>query len=50
VEGGRLAGTVLGGRLLDDPSWQADYDAARAELRKSLGLPATPAAAAVAAR
>lgn len=50
VEGGRLAGTVLGGRLLDDPSWQADYDAARAELRKSLGLPAAPAAAAVAAR
>lgn len=39
VEAGRLAGTVLGGRLLDDPAWQADYAAARAELRKVLGLP-----------
>jgi len=50
VEAGRLAGTVLGSRLLDDPSWQADYAAARAELRKALALPAEPVAAAVAAR
>ena len=50
VEAGRLAGTVLGGRLLDDPAWQADYAAARAELRKALALPDAPAAAAVAAR
>lgn len=39
VEAGRLAGTVLGGRLLDDPAWQTDYAAARAELRKALALP-----------
>ena len=46
VEAGRLAGTVLGGRLLDDPVWQADYAAARAELRKALALPAATAVAA----
>lgn len=46
VEAGRLAGTVLGSRLLDDPAWQADYAAARAELRKALALPAEPAAVA----
>lgn len=40
VEAGRLAGTVLGGRLLDDPAWQADYAAARTELRAALQLPA----------
>ncbi|GAB3786803.1 acid phosphatase [Dyella agri] len=45
VEAGRLAGTVLGGQLLIDPDWQADYAAARAELRKALGLPDEPAAA-----
>lgn len=44
VEAGRLAGTVLGGQLLGDPAWQADYAAARAELRKALGLPDQPAA------
>ncbi|MFK2878350.1 acid phosphatase [Rhodanobacter hydrolyticus] len=43
VEAGRLAGTVLGERLLDDPSWQADYAAARTELRKALALPDEPA-------
>lgn len=48
VEAGRLAGTVLGGRLLDDPAWQADYAAARAELRKALALPTTPALTVVA--
>ncbi len=48
VEAGRLAGTVLGGRLLADPAWQADFDAARAELRAALQLPAEPAAAALA--
>jgi len=46
VEAGRLAGTVLGGRLLDDPAWQADYAAARAELRKALALPDAPTIAA----
>ncbi|MEW9573434.1 phosphatase PAP2 family protein [Rhodanobacter sp. Si-c] len=50
VEAGRLAGTVLGSRLLDDPAWQAAYAAARAELRKALALPGEPAASTVAAR
>lgn len=44
VEAGRLAGTMLGERLLGDPAWQADYAAARAELRKALALPDQPAA------
>jgi acid phosphatase (class A) len=43
VEAGRLAGTVLGEQLLSDPTWQADYAAARAELRKALALPDKPA-------
>ncbi len=42
VEAGRLAGTVIGAELLHDPDWQADYEAARAELRASLKLPTTP--------
>lgn len=46
VEAGRLAGTVLGGRLLTDPAWRAGYAAARVELRRALGLSATPAVAA----
>jgi acid phosphatase (class A) len=43
VEAGRLAGTVLGEHLLNDPAWQADYAAARTELRKALALPDAPA-------
>ena len=48
VEAGRIAGTVLGGRLLDDSAWQADYVAARAELRAALTLPTAPATSPVA--
>ena len=42
VEAGRLSGTVIGAELLHDPEWQADYEAARSELRAALGLPAAP--------
>lgn len=42
VEAGRIAGTVIAARLLQDPLWQADFVAARDELRKALTLgPAT---------
>jgi acid phosphatase (class A) len=40
IEAGRLAGTVIAAEVMQDPSWQQDYSAARAELRKALGLPA----------
>jgi len=49
VEAGRLAGTVLGSRLLTDPAWHADYSAARAELRQALALPFEPLSMAIAA-
>src|SRR5579859_5110012 len=42
VEAGRLAGTVIGAQLLQSADWQADYQAARTELRTALRLPATP--------
>jgi len=42
VEAGRLAGTVIGAELLQQPEWQADYQAARTELRAALKLPASP--------
>ncbi|HTV84076.1 MAG TPA: phosphatase PAP2 family protein [Dyella sp.] len=42
VEAGHLAGTVIAAEVMQDPSWQQDYLAARAELRKALGLPAQP--------
>ncbi|MFC4526877.1 phosphatase PAP2 family protein [Dyella halodurans] len=42
IEAGRLAGTVIGADLLHDPDWQADYEAARLELRAALKLPTTP--------
>jgi acid phosphatase (class A) len=45
VEAGRLAGTVIADDILRDPSYQTDYQAARAELRHALGLPANPATA-----
>jgi acid phosphatase (class A) len=44
VEAGRLAGTLIGASLLDDPAWQASFIAARNELRQALGLPAQPPA------
>ncbi|WP_430390251.1 acid phosphatase [Dyella sp. 20L07] len=42
IEAGRLSGTVIGAELLKSPEWQADYEAARIELRSSLGLSTTP--------
>jgi acid phosphatase (class A) len=45
VEAGRLAGTVIADDILRDPGYQADYQAARAELRHALGLPANPVTA-----
>jgi acid phosphatase (class A) len=42
VEAGRLAGTVISAQLLHQAEWQADYQAARAELRAALHLPASP--------
>jgi acid phosphatase (class A) len=39
VEAGHLAGTVIAAEIMQDPSWQRDYAAARDELRKALGLP-----------
>jgi acid phosphatase (class A) len=43
VEAGRLAGTVIGAELLHQADWQADYQAARTELRAALHLPASSA-------
>jgi acid phosphatase (class A) len=40
VEAGRLAGTVIAAEIMQAPDWKADYDAARAELRQALRLPA----------
>ncbi|HTC28576.1 phosphatase PAP2 family protein [Dyella sp.] len=45
IEAGHLAGTVIADDILRDPSYQADYQAARTELRHALGLPADPAPA-----
>jgi acid phosphatase (class A) len=45
VEAGHLAGTVVADDILHDPGFQADYQAARAELRHVLGLPTNPIAA-----
>jgi acid phosphatase (class A) len=39
VEAGKIAGTVIADEILRDPQWQADYAAARVELRHALGLP-----------
>jgi acid phosphatase (class A) len=44
LEAGRLAGTVIAAQILRDPQWQSDYDAARSELRRVLGLSAMPSA------
>jgi acid phosphatase (class A) len=46
VEAGHIAGTVIADDILRDPGFQADYEAARMELRHALGLPINPAAAA----
>ncbi|GLQ95439.1 acid phosphatase [Dyella acidisoli] len=42
LEAGKLAGTVIAAQILRDPQWQSDYNAARDELRRVLGLSATP--------
>ena len=39
LEAGKLAGTVIAAQILRDAQWQGDYNAARGELRKALGLP-----------
>lgn len=44
LEGGRLAGTLIAAQILRDPQWQVDYDAARGELRRVLGLSAMQSA------
>jgi len=49
LEAGKLAGAVIAAQVLRDPQWQADYGAARDELRKALGLSATPGAKSVVA-
>jgi acid phosphatase (class A) len=38
LEGGRRAGTAMAATLLASPTFQTDFDAARVELRKALGL------------
>jgi acid phosphatase (class A) len=47
VEAGRVAGTVIAAQLMDDPTWRADFNAARDELRKALALSLQETAAAV---
>jgi len=39
LDGGRRAGSAMAATLLASPTFHADYAAARAELRKVLGLP-----------
>jgi len=38
VEAGRIAGTVIAARLMEQPDFQAEFAVAKAELRKVLGL------------
>jgi acid phosphatase (class A) len=38
LEGGRRAGTVMAATLLTDANFRKDMDAAKAELRKAMGL------------
>lgn len=40
VEAGRLAGTLIAAEIMQASDWKTDYDAARAELRQALQLPA----------
>ena len=41
IEAGRIAGTLIGYRLLETPSFRKEYKAAKAELRGALDLPQT---------
>lgn len=38
IEAGRIAGSVIAARIMQQPDFQSEYAAARAELRKALGL------------
>jgi acid phosphatase (class A) len=38
VEAGRIAGTIIAARLMEQPDFQAVFAVAKAELRKVLGL------------
>jgi acid phosphatase (class A) len=38
IEAGRIAGTVIAARIMEQPDFQVEYAAAKAELRKVLGL------------
>lgn len=38
VEAGRIAGTVIAARIMEQPDFQAEFAVAKAELRKALGL------------
>lgn len=38
IEAGRIAGTVIAARLMEQPDFRAEFTAAKAELRKVLGL------------
>ncbi len=42
VEAGWISGTVIAGALLREPRFRADFNAARAEVRRALGLPSLP--------
>jgi acid phosphatase (class A) len=38
IEAGRIAGTVIAARIMEQPDFQAEFAPAKAELRKTLGL------------
>lgn len=38
IEAGRIAGTAIAARIMEQPDFQAEFAAARAELRKAMGL------------
>jgi acid phosphatase (class A) len=38
IEAGRIAGTVIAATIMTHPDYKTEYDAAREELRKALGL------------
>ncbi|AHJ65727.1 Acid phosphatase [Granulibacter bethesdensis CGDNIH4] len=42
VEAGKVSGSVIGSNFLQSPRFQADFIAARKEVRHALGLPETP--------
>lgn len=38
IEAGRIAGTVIAARIMEQPEFQSEFAVAKAELRKALGL------------